>query len=172
MMQMAEPKVVDAIDKAEEIAHLCRIMTTRIPRLPIAIVSTGLPDIMLPVESLAELQAMHPDMEALAAFSREKKVVGVHAFVLSQNAGDGSTAHVRNFAPLYGVDEESATGTANAALRHYLHMNGIVEETAECNFVQGEVMQRPSVVTARRDVDGRIYVGGCCRIVAKGKLMV
>lgn len=172
MMQMAEPKLIATIDKDEDIEQLCRIMTIKRPQLPIAIVSTGLPDIILPVGSLDELQAMHPDMDALTAFSREKKVVGVHAFVPTPKEADGSTAHVRNFAPLYGVNEESATGTANAALMHYLHLNGIVNGPSECSFVQGEVMQRRSVVTAKLDSEGCIYVGGCCRIVAKGKLIV
>jgi len=172
MMQMAEPKLIATFDKAEEIEALCRIMTIGKPQLPIAAVSTGLPDIMLPVSSLDELNAMHPDMEALAAFSREKSVVGVHAFVPTLEEADDSTAHVRNFAPLYGIDEESATGTANAALMHYLHLNGMVSAPAECDFVQGEAMQRRSVVTAKLDAEGRVFVGGCCRIVAKGKLMI
>ena len=43
------------------------------------------------------LNALRPDMAALAAYSIELDVVGVHAFALSD---DGYTAHVRNFGPL------------------------------------------------------------------------
>ena len=117
MMQMAAPRMVG------EVEQLCRIMHCAVPSLPVEIISTGLPDIMLPVQSQEELDALTPDMAALAELSRELEVVGVHAFV---QTGDGYTAHVRNFAPLYGVDEESATGTANAALTHYLQRRGII----------------------------------------------
>ena len=88
------------------------------PDLPIEVVSTGLPDIIMPVKDLESLNAMQPDMAALSALSQELDVVGVHAFALTD---DGYTAHVRNFGPLYGVPEESATVMANAALTHYLH---------------------------------------------------
>ena len=108
-------------------------------------------------------------MAALAELSRELEVVGVHAFV---STGDGYTAHVRNFAPLYGVDEESATGTANAALTHYLQRQGLVQKGSECAFLQGEKMGRSSVVETLLCPDGTIYVGGRCSIVARGELLV
>ncbi len=172
MMQMAEPKLIATLSQPDVVERLCRLMSVQVPRLSIAAVSTGLPDIMLPVGSLEELNSMHPDMGALADFSREQQVVGVHAFVPTLGHPDGSTAHVRNFAPLYGIDEESATGTANAALAHYLHLQGLVAKPAECLFVQGEAMQRRSVVTVRINTQGQILVGGSCRILARGKLSV
>ncbi len=166
MMQMATPRMVGEV---KDVERLCRVMQCTIPSLPVEIISTGLPDIMLPVCSNEELEALAPDMSALAALSRELEVVGVHAFV---QTGDGYTAHVRNFAPLYGVDEESATGTANAALTHYLQRRDFIQSGSECFFMQGEKMGRPSVVETLLRPDGTIFVGGRCRIVAKGELMV
>lgn len=166
MMQMATPRMVGEV---REVERLCRIMQCTLPLLPVEIISTGLPDIILPVQSEEELGALNPDMAALAEMSRELEVVGVHAFV---QAGDGYTAHVRNFAPLYGVDEESATGTANAALTHYLHRRGFIYPDSESSFLQGAKMGRPSVVETLLRPDSTIYVGGRCRIVAKGELLV
>ena len=123
----------------------------------------------MPVQDLDTLNALRPDMDALAAYSKELDVVGVHAFVLSD---DGYTAHVRNFAPLYGVPEESATGTANGALTHYLNHHGIIAANASCRFMQGEAMQRPSVVSTQLQDDGDIWVGGDSVIVAEGDLLV
>jgi PhzF family phenazine biosynthesis protein len=136
--------------------------------MPVEVVSTGLPDIIMPVGSVEQLHALEPDMAALAALSKELDVVGVHAFALSD---DGFTAHVRNFAPLYGVPEESATGTANAALTHYLNRHGIISCPADCRFMQGEAMRRPSVIEATVDGDGRIWVGGHSCIIATGELL-
>lgn len=167
MMEMAAPRLVGTV---QEVERLCRIMgCLAVPKMPVEIVSTGLPDIMLPVGSMDELEALNPDMAALAEMSRELEVVGVHAFVAT---GDGYTAHVRNFGPLYGVDEESATGTANAALTHYLQRRGLVQPDSKCAFLQGEKMCRPSVVETQLRPDGTIYVGGQSRIVAKGDLLV
>ena len=143
--------------------------TTGWPELPVEIDSTGLPDIIMPMSSLEALQAMRPDMEALAAFSVELDVVGVHAFTLTD---DGYTAHVRNFGPRYGIPEESATGTANAALTHYLQRHHLIPSPAECRFLQGEAMQRPSVIVTTAGTDGIVRVGGQCRIIGQGNLRV
>ena len=167
MMQMAEPQVIDT---AVDVELLHRIMGVKSLHsiLPVQVVSTGLPDIIMPVYSIDELNALSPDMDALAQLSDQLNVTGVHAFALSE---DGYTAHVRNFGPLYGVPEESATGTANAALTHYLHHNGLMQAPAECRFMQGEAMQRPSVVATTLLEDGTIWVGGDSAIVAIGELI-
>ncbi|MBQ4475711.1 MAG: PhzF family phenazine biosynthesis protein, partial [Bacteroidales bacterium] len=85
---------------------------------------------------------------------------------------DKYTACVRDFAPLYGIPEESATGTANAALTYYLQQNGIITASGDYSFAQGEAMGRPSVVATRITADGPIYVGGTAAIVAKGDLNI
>ena len=89
-------------------------------------ISTGLPDIMMPVVSLADLAALTPDMPALAALSDRYKVTGVHAFTLDKaDETDDALCHARNFAPLYDIDEEAATGTSNGALTYYGYLNGL-----------------------------------------------
>lgn len=169
MMQMATPR---AIDKPIDIGRLHHIMAgtdcDEWPQLPVEIISTGLPDIMMPVMSLEALNALQPDMDALADLSRQLGVTGVHAFAITE---DGYTAHVRNFGPLYGIPEESATGTANGALTHYLHRQSIINAPAECRFLQGEAMQRPSVIATSLQADGNINVGGQYCIIARGELL-
>ncbi len=174
MMQMAPPVVLGTI---EDTGCLHSIMNPAgnpgsgciksDQPLPVQIVSTGLPDIIYPVVSIGALNALNPDMAALTELSRELNVVGVHAFALSD---DGYTAHVRNFAPLYDIPEESATGTANAALAYYLYHNGIVPQCSKCTFMQGEAMGRPSVVSTELKSNGSVYVGGNSYILGKGEL--
>ena len=170
MMQMATPTVVDRQVDAD---RLHRIMdptaAIRWPDSPIEIVSTGLPDIIMPMASVEDLNGMRPDMEALSAISQELNVVGAHAFALTD---DGYTAHVRNFGPLFGIPEESATGTANAALTHYLHRRGLIAAGDRCRFMQGEAMGRPSVIMTVLKPDGSIWVGGESRIIAIGEFLV
>lgn len=168
MMQMAEPQVIDTAVDVELLHRIMGVKSLHSIILPVQVVSTGLPDIIMPVDSIDELNALSPDMDALAQLSDQLNVTGVHAFALSE---DGYTGHVRNFGPLYGVPEESATGTANAALTHYLHHNGLMQAPAECRFMQGEAMQRPSVVATTLLEDGTIWVGGDSAIVAIGELI-
>lgn len=169
-MDMAAPKYIGKIENSKE---LYRIMSGKemeplngyVPE----IISTGLPDIILPVSDLQELNSLNPDMHALAELSRELGVTGVHAFAIEK---DNYTAHVRNFAPLYGIDEESATGTANGALVYYLHKYGIVEAGNKSIFIQGEAMGRASEVSASISEECTVKVGGTGKIVASGKLHI
>ena len=170
MMDMATPQVVG---KKVEMKELYRIMAGRemetVQELPVEIISTGLPDIILPLASVEELQSLKPDMQALAKLSKELEVTGVHAFAITH---DNYTAHVRNFAPLYGIDEESATGTANGALSYYLFRHGIAKEGDRCTYLQGEAMGRASEISAQIETGGKIKVGGNAAIMASGELLL
>lgn len=168
MMEMASPHVIHAAINLEQLHHIMDAGHVK-NTLPAQVVSTGLPDIIMPVDNLDALNALCPDMDSLAALSKELGVTGVHAFAIEN---DGYTAHVRNFGPLYGIPEESATGTANAALTHYLHCNGIIDCPAQCRFLQGEAMGRPSAVMTELKPDGIIWVGGNSTIIATGTLLI
>ena len=52
--------------------------------MPIQIVSTGLNDIMLPVCSKEHLEKLSPDLKMITKLSKEKNVVGIHIFALSE----------------------------------------------------------------------------------------
>lgn len=160
---LTELYAVMGLDWAEQRAHA----PTLLPQL----VSTGLPDIMLPVWSRGELARIEPNFPALAALSKRYGVVGVHAF--TRDGGD-ATCHVRNFAPLYGINEESATGTANGALTYYGLLHGFIAAGDDCRFVQGEKLGRPSVIHTHIESESGGYairVGGEAVIVAEGAFL-
>ncbi len=129
-----------------------------------AIVDTGLPDIMMPVASRELLAALKPDYSAIGELSKSLQVTGVHVFT----PGDAAvTAYVRNFAPLYGIDEEAATGTSNGALNYYLYRRGYIRAGETNVFLQGEAMGRPSEIRSRLAEDGgnvHIRIGGYAAI--------
>ena len=174
MMQMAKPRIVATISDTEEIYNAIGIPSTLNSKLstlnfPTQVVYAGLPDIMLPLPDVDMLQSLQPDMKAITAITKRYEAVSIHPFAFSS---DGFTAHVRDFAPQYGVPEESATGTANASLTYYLQQCGHLAAKAECAFIQGEMMGRPSVVATRIHADGNIFVGGTAAVVAEGELLV
>jgi len=175
MMDMATPVEIATIDEPEKIKELYDIMGAeydpeKITLLP-KMISTGLPDIMMPLPSREALNAMEPDMKALSDLSARYEVVGVHAFTL--DAEEGATAHTRNFAPLYDIDEEAATGTSNGALTYYFYLNDIIDRKANCKIIQGEKMDRPSVILTDIEADEEkclIKVGGSAVILAEGEI--
>ncbi len=174
MMQMATPCIIDTISDTGAIYKALGIDYH--PTLPVQVAYSGLADIMIPVADVATLNALQPDMEAVAAVTKELNAVSFHVFALptdalTQSHNNAITAHVRDFAPLYDIPEESATGTANAALTHYLAVNGVIPKQGDFAFLQGEAMGRPSVVATRIAADGTVYVGGTAAIVAEGELL-
>lgn len=166
MMQMAKPRIVTTLTETEEIYRALGMKDYH-PTMPVQIVYAGLPDIMIPLPSLDILKSLLPNMDAIAAITKKYDSVSFHVFAFGN---DGYTAHVRDFAPLYDIPEESATGTANASLTYYLQQCGSIGKEAECSFIQGEAMGRPSVVATRIQADGNIFVGGTAAIVAEGVL--
>ena len=174
LMQMSAPRIVKTI---ADIAPIYKALGINgyIPSLPVQVAYTGLEDIMIPIQDVEALNALHPDMEAVAALTEKHKAVSFHCFALptqaiGQSGNQTITAHVRDFAPLYGIPEESATGTANAALTHYLSTLGVIPAMGDFSYMQGEAMGRPSSVATRISADGTIYVGGTAAIVAKGEI--
>ena len=160
-LDMAVPKELGQLSDADASALLSMygLEEGAFGTLHPAMVDTGLPDIMMPLANPALLAALKPDMEAISALSKRLNVTGVHAFAL---ASDG--VHCMNFAPLYGIDEESATGTSNGALTYYLYRRGLVQPDATNLFIQGEAMGKPSKIYSRlsvsRDGSVSIRVGG------------
>ena len=124
-----------------------------------AIVSTGLADIMMPVRDRDTLLRAVQNEAAVTALSRQYDVTGVHMFC----PGDGCTAYCSNYAPLYDIPEECATGTSNGALTYYFYRHGMVRPEEENVFLQGEHMHRPSEIRSRLYTDGgavTVRVGG------------
>jgi PhzF family phenazine biosynthesis protein len=168
LMQMAKPRIVAAIADTEEIYRALGVKNYRL-LIPVQVVSTGLPDIMIPLQDVVTLQSLQPNMGAISEITKKHDAVSFHVFAFGN---DEYSAHVRDFAPLYDIPEESATGTANASLTYYLQQCGCLGKEAECAFLQGEAMGRPSVVATRIQADGNIFVGGTAVVVAEGTLMI
>ena len=180
MMDMAKPKLIRTISDKKDLDELYEIMGTKYEQVKFEgkvlipeLISTGLPDIIMPVADSDALNALAPDMKALSALSASYKVTGVHAFAMEN--GEGITARTRNFAPLYDIDEEAATGTSSGALTYYLYRNKFIVDGANVSYVQGEAMNRPSKIKSTLAVDGdqcSIKVGGNAVVLAEGEIHI
>lgn len=109
------------------------------------IVSTGLRDLFVRVSDEKCLQALKPNLERLLELNRKTDSIGLHVYSLDPQ-GSLITAHCRNFAPLYGINEESATGSSSGALACLLFEKGLLLPGREHQllFRQGESLAAPS----------------------------
>ncbi|MTK09453.1 MAG: PhzF family phenazine biosynthesis isomerase [Hungatella sp.] len=167
MMNQSAPAFSEIIMK-DELADSLNIDVSKMQEdLPAQIVSTGLRDILIPVKSIKILNAMKPDMKKIKLISQKYSVVGYHVFTLESLYG--ANANCRNFAPLYEIPEESATGTSNGALGCYLYHYGKINAGQESSIVfeQGYSMNRPSEIlvslTVKEDEIHEVRVGGTAR---------
>jgi trans-2,3-dihydro-3-hydroxyanthranilate isomerase len=102
-----------------------------------------------------------------AAFEAERARLGGSGFgralpalfLWTKGAAEpGSLAvRARMFAPLSGVPEDPATGSAAAALGAFLQSLGIADRLA---ITQGEAMGRPSLIRVRSSEEGTWIAGG------------
>ena len=143
--------------------------------LPIEVVSTGLKDIMLPIKTNQDLMQLVPNFQAIADLSKKQAVVGLHAFTLDiQENSDDSVINCRNFAPLYDIDEESATGTSNCALACYLFKH--VEQRDQYVFEQGHCLGSLSRIivnlSSQDDTITSVSVGGKGYFIEKKSLLI
>jgi len=159
MEQMA-PTFGETLDPAQ-VAPILGLSTDELTTtgMPLQPVSTGLMDIMVPLASRKTLEAVTPDFHAMTAFNNATDTVGFHLFCLAPR-NPAHTACCRNFAPRYGIDEESATGSASGALAAYLHRHGTRRE--RYIFEQGHAMGSPSRIDVllEETEPTRVIVGG------------
>ena len=153
--------------------------------LPVQIVSTGVPQMMVPVRSLAEVRALDAGGLNTAALNRVCRALGTECVMVFtfETERPEATVHVRMFAPLLGVPEDPATGSANGALGAYLvhhrafpeRSRGTVEVTGPTSYIvseQGSEIDRPSTLYVEVDRAGEeitaVRVGGEVVLVVEG----
>jgi PhzF family phenazine biosynthesis protein len=155
--------------------------------LPVAVASTGLPYLVVPVNFLERLGAADPDDEAVAALAEEYDAAGVYAFTFDAVDRD-STLHGRAFVPSLGVSEDPVTGTAAGAVAAYCRAVGAFDGDPpdELRCEQGHFLDRPGVVRVRfeggdeagetdeeaTDRPARVWVGGAAPTALDGRLAV
>jgi trans-2,3-dihydro-3-hydroxyanthranilate isomerase len=129
------------------------------PTLPMQVVSTGLPYLIVPVRSgLDSARISHPDFERLLNVSGAKFV-----YVLDPDRPEGRTWDNA------GRVEDVATGSAAGPAAGYLLHHGVHPAGEPLLVHQGRFTGRPSTIEVRPGPDGRLWVGGPVAPVAAGR---
>ncbi len=90
--------------------------------LPAQVVSTGVPQLMVPLRTLEQVGRTGPAQLDVRALSGIMSGVGTQCVLVftTETVEQASDVHVRLFAPTLGVPEDPATGSANGGLGAYL----------------------------------------------------
>ncbi len=147
-----------------------RIITARHPP---RCASVGLPFTLAELPDLPTLAAARP---APAAFDEHFTGLSGDALYLYARTG-GAGVQARMFAPLHGVLEDAATGSAAAALTGFLaHLEPAEDGTFAITIAQGIEMGRPSTIHGSADKKGgtvtAVRVGGPSVPVMEGLLQI
>jgi trans-2,3-dihydro-3-hydroxyanthranilate isomerase len=139
------------------------------------IASCGIPLIFAAVTSRAALAAARPRLEIFAQHVPATLATGIHLYL--EAATPVADIEARMFAPLYGVMEDPATGSANVALIALLAMlRAEPDLRIERKISQGVDMGRPSLMAASAEKRaGKIvaaHIGGSCVSVMRGVITV
>lgn len=121
---------------------------------PAAIASVGSPKLLLEVADSATLQALAPDLDAIAAWGGQHGVSGCYAWY---RRPDGAYEG-RNFNHLAPSMEDSATGVAAGALT--VHLRGGL------TLYQGANTGQPCRIVTKLAADESILIGGGTASVA------
>ena len=129
------------------------------PALPMQVVSTGLPYLIVPVQAgLDRARISHPGFEQLLNVSGAK-----FAYVLDPARPEGRTWDNS------GRVEDVATGSAAGPAAGYLLHHGVHPAGEPLLIHQGRFTGRPSTIEVRPGPGGRLWVGGPVAPVAAGR---
>lgn len=167
IMQLKKPTFLDTLTK-EEVHQALGIDKKIILDAPIQVVSTGIKEIFMGVKDLNSLNGLDINTNDIIALCKKHHAEGLYIYTLETI--EGADAHGRNFIPLVGIEEESATGTASGALACYLNTY-INKDKTTFTFEQGYILYKPSKIHARinkqDDKITDVYVGGTMRLIDK-----
>ncbi|HEM46032.1 MAG TPA: PhzF family phenazine biosynthesis protein [Alphaproteobacteria bacterium] len=142
----------------------------RLDRHAPCVASVGLPFVIAEVADVATLGRARPSVAGGEALAETGHPPDVYVYA---RGGDGSAIRARMFAPLDGVPEDPATGSAGCALAGLLaHLDAAESAALQWDIVQGVEMGRPSRLAARAqklggEVTG-VWIGGASVMVAEG----
>ncbi|HRQ39620.1 MAG TPA: PhzF family phenazine biosynthesis protein [Chloroflexota bacterium] len=171
-MSQKKPQFLAVHDPALVLPAFGLSPTDLLPGAPIQTVSTGTPQLMIPLRNHEALRRCRLDVAAYSALRARADFFSPHLFCLQ-----GVTAQGHTFARHFGVPpdtmEDPFTGSATGGMAAYLWQYGLLDNPT---FVaeQGHWMGRPGqawveVVGPREDIE-TVKVGGTAVTVIWGEL--
>jgi len=174
VMSQKKPQFLATLDAETVMPAFGLKAEDALPDVPIQVVSTGTPQLMIAVQDQEVLRRIKVDISAYTELRKQTSFFSPHIFCLS-----GVTTKGHTFARHFGVPpdtyEDPFTGSATGGMGAYLWHYGLIENPV---FIaeQGHWMHRPGeatveVVGPREDIE-TVKVGGPAVTVLRGELIV
>ncbi len=173
-MSQKKPQFLATYTAAEVLPIFGLAPDDALPGAPIQVVSTGTPQLMVPLRDHAALRRIQIDTAAYVRCRGAAGFFSPHLFCLG-----GATAAGQTFARHFGTPPDTAedpfTGSATGGMAAYLWRYGLIAQPA---FVaeQGHWMQRPGQaqveVVGPPDAIETVKVGGGAVTVLRGELVL
>lgn len=170
IMTQRKPQFLTIYDPADILPVWGLAPEDLLPGVPLQTVSTGTPQLMVPVRDLAVLRKARIDVAAYEEVRQRADFFSPHLFCLGglTPAGDTFARHLLSF-------EDPFTGSATGGMAAYLWHYHLIEKPY---FVaeQGHWMQRPGqaqveVIGPRHEIVA-VKVGGSAVTVVRGELLL
>jgi trans-2,3-dihydro-3-hydroxyanthranilate isomerase len=168
-----QPLQIGDLVPVETVATACSLSSDDIEtaRHAPCVVSCGTLFVFAELKTVDALARALPRIEVFAKELPMSKATGIHLYAQSGEAGIDIKS--RMFAPLYGIMEDPATGSANVALMALLaHLRPEPELVLSKTISQGVEMGRPSILqgTAIKKAGATpvARIGGACASVMRG----
>jgi trans-2,3-dihydro-3-hydroxyanthranilate isomerase len=174
VMSQKKPQFLTTYSPAQILPAFGLTPDDALPGFPIQTVSTGTPQLMIPVQSLESLRRIQLNLPLYADLRTHGDWFSPHLFVTTGTTPTGDT-FARHFGLPPDTMEDPFTGSATGGMAAYLWHYGLIDSptfTAE----QGHWMGRPGqgqveVVGTREDIE-TVKVGGGAVTVLRGELVL
>jgi len=169
-LSMGKTISTELVASAVSLAESDIVTETHVPQFA----SVGLPFLMTELKDRSALERARVRWDGLDAIAALGVTPDIHLYVQSSDEFD---IRARMFAPMDGVPEDPATGSANCALAAMLsHYRDPSSGVFRFRIAQGVEMGRPSVLEARAEKrDGVVvgaWIGGSCVSFAEGSIEI
>lgn len=173
-MQQIQPTFEDRFSAAT-LARVLGLDTADVTdAYPVQLVSTGLPTVIVPLESLDAVRRARIQREPYHEHLIEP-YGNLNVLVFTTETYGDNDVNVRVFADSAGVPEDPATGSSNGCLAAYLvEYDYFDTDEVRITVEQGYEMHRPSLLRLRASTSGEnidVRVGGRVIPVLEGRLI-
>ena len=174
VMSQRKPQFLATYSPAEVMPVFGLIMEDLLPGAVVQTVSTGTPQLMLPLRDLDVLRRCQVDLAKYIALRAKSDFFSTHLFCL-QGITEAGRTFARHFSPPPEPFEDPFTGSATGGMAAYLYHYRLISEKS---FIaeQGHWMERPGQghveVIGNPDDIQTVKVGGRAVAVLKGELEI
>lgn len=171
-MSQCQPEFLVQYDPAIAAQFLGLSVQDLVADVPVQTVSTGTPQLMVPVKDRVAVQKAVFDAEAYRRFERDADCTSLHVFCPEGYTSDGGS-YARHFALIPHAVEDAFTGSATGGMAAYLYHYGLIA-SPKFRAEQGHDMGRPGVaeveVVGTPEAIQTVKVGGQAAVLVEGQM--